>query len=228
MSYTNKDGNRRSSQTATSEHGVNISNTINDFSNDAPEHNNDDTPSSRTSNVFSYDATNSPSIEPSANTNVPSSQEQPTPHPIPMVTTSSQVHSTSIAQDPVIQQLQHSLRLMATRIDTIQETTEHRFTDMQNQYERGQESLQNILKQGLLDMNKHRQEERQMMREIRGYQTQEPPTRSVVVPEARSSTSSLGDPPASIHIHASPTKSPSVQSAPDPPEESQMTSIPAK
>jgi hypothetical protein len=197
------------------EHGVNISNTINNDTNDA----NDDTPSSHTSNAFSYDGTTSPRLEPPTNQDVPSSDNLQTPYPIPIASTSYPTLSYNIAQDPVIQQLQSSLCMMATHINTIQETREHWFSDMQVQYERGQHSLRELLKQGLLDMNKHRQEECTMMREIQGYQATEPPTRSVLVPENRSSTSSLGDPPASNHVNNSPNKSPSIVSAPDPLEE---------
>jgi hypothetical protein len=58
-----------------------------------------------------------------------------------------------------------------------------------------------------------------MMHEIRAYQATKPPAHSVHVPETRSSTSSLGNPPANNHIPNTPVKSPSVISASDPPEE---------
>lgn len=219
MSYIDPDGQRRSFRTATSEHGVNISATINTNTNEERNDNNDNTPSSHTSNAFSYDETTSPQLEPIPYQNVPSRQDLQTPYPIPLASSSHPTLTSSIAMDPVIQQLQTSLRMMATRIDTIQETTEHRFSDMQQQYEVGQQSLQDILKEGLMEMNKHRNEERLMMREIRAHQATEPPALSVNVPETRSSTSSLGDPPASNHIPTSPVKSPSIISAPDPPEE---------
>jgi deoxyuridine 5'-triphosphate nucleotidohydrolase len=219
MSYINQDGNRRSSRNEPMEQGVDISNTINDANNDAPGNTNDNTPSSHTSNAFSYEASSSLQLEPTEHQNEPSSHNLHTPYPIPIASTSHPTLSSSIALDPVIQQLQTSLRMMSSRIDTIQETTEHRFTDMQTQYEKGQHSLQEILKQGLMEMNKHRNEERAMMQEIRAHQANEPPARSVLVQENRSSTSSLGDPPASNHITTSPLKSPSVISAPDPPEE---------
>jgi hypothetical protein len=140
-----------------------ISNTINNFPNDAPEETNDNTPSSCSSNAFSYNATMSPPMEPSTNKNEPSSHGLPTPYPRPMVTTSSQIPPSSIAHDPIIQQLQSSLQMMATHINTIQETTQNHFSDMQLQHQHIQQSLQNILKQGLLDMNQHRHEKRQMM-----------------------------------------------------------------
>jgi hypothetical protein len=205
MSFLNSEGNRRSSHTTTSEHGINISNTINDDNNDTCAETNDNTPSSHTSNAFSYDASTTP-VEPSINTPVPSSQSLPTPYPLPMTSMSQPNITSSVANDPVIQQLQSSLRLMATRIDTIQETTELRFSDMQTQYEKGQHSLQQILKQGLVEINTHCNEERMMMREIRAHQSMEPPTRSVIVPEVRSSTSLLGDPPATNNIIQTPTK----------------------
>jgi hypothetical protein len=113
------------------------------------------------------------------------------------------------------------LKLLSTRIDTIQETTESRFLDMQTQHaERGQNQLTLILQQGLKEMNAHRNEERCMMAEIRAHQASEPPAQSVLVPEHRSTASSLGDPPASVittpTTHHSQKSSPS---APDPPEE---------
>lgn len=218
MSYLDADGIRRSARNNSSENGVNISATINNNDSSTHNDNNDDTPSSRTSNAFSYDGSSSPKLEPPTNQPEPSSQLQ-TPYPIPIASTSYPTLSYNIAQDPIIQQLQSSLRMMTTRIDTIQETTEHRFADMQLQYEKGQTSLQNILKQGLIEMNQHRQEERNMMREIRAHQAAEPPTTSVLVQENKSSTSSLGDPPANNHIINTPTTTQSIVSAPDPPEE---------
>lgn len=155
MSFIDPDGNCRSNRSVTSEHGVNISNTINNTANDDQHNANDNTLSSHTSNAFSYDATTSPQLEPIPHQNVPSRQNLPSPYPIPMTSLSHPILPSNIAMDPVIQQMQSSLRMMATCIDTIQETTELRFNNMQQQYEKGQQSLQDILKQGLVEMNKH-------------------------------------------------------------------------
>jgi deoxyuridine 5'-triphosphate nucleotidohydrolase len=210
------------------------------------------TPSSNTSNDLSYDESSKRSVDPPAteqpiytpfhlnNQNInqtPSNtinQVTSAMTTVPDKTTVTPNIQPSSTIDPSIVQLQQSLKELTTRIDTIQETTTSRFSTIQDEFLKTQNSLASILQNGLNDINKQRQEDfMKMTMAIRTHLPTEtlspttspkpPGTVSVPIQSNKSSTSSLGDPPTGppSKRHSSPHSIRSNQ--PDPPECIQLT-----
>ena len=124
--------------------------------------------------------------------------------------------------DPTILQLQASIRAIARRITTIQEVTESRFETIHSDFRQTQTELTNILKEGLTDMSKQRMDDMQFLRNQAIAHTRPasppPPVSFLGSPDVRSTTSSLGDPPASCETITSNNTASTTKSKPDPPE----------
>jgi hypothetical protein len=95
------------------------------------------------------------------NQNVTLVTSQPTPSTIlsampkiPLNTTTQPSTQTSSNLNPAIVQLQKSLQESTKRIDTIQEMTTSRFSSIQEEFLKTQNSLASILQNGLNDINK--------------------------------------------------------------------------
>ena len=179
---------------------------------------------SNTNDLLSYDKssitpTDPVDIDPNPSniTSMSPPSDPPAAHAIP-----GTVSTTTPQSDPAILQLQASIRAIARRITTIQEVTESRFESINMDFQQTQLELTNILKEGLTDMNKQRMEDMNFLREqttINRRPTSPPPPVSLLAsPDIRSTTSSLGDPPASCETITSSNDSVGTSHKPDPPE----------
>ena len=118
---------------------------------------------------------------------------------------------------------------LARRITTIQETTDMKFQSFHTDFSLSQLALTQIIQEGLKDMSYQRTLD---MREIQNQVTATrpplsplPPVSFLGSPDVRSTTSSLGDPPASCDTSISVPESTGSSHKPDPPEIIQVAPV---
>jgi hypothetical protein len=184
---------------------------------------------STTNDLLSFDKSSTTTTEHNNNTDNQTDQSYKTKQEPPSLPES--VSANSPQQDPAITQLQASIRAIASRITTIQEVTESRFESINTDFRRTQTELTEILKEGLTDISKQRMQDIQMLKEQFNPQAQKSsPPPSVTfrgpTPDVLSTTSSLGDPPASCDTVTSSNASMNASSKPDPPEQTTATYAP--
>ena len=184
------------------------------LTNDNSPPSNEVTSTNNSNDLLSYDKSNESNYN----------KEQPTTNinhenTIPITVSAPNI---APASDPIIMQLQASIRAMARRIDTVQETTAMKFESIHSDFRHSQSEMALILRDGLDEISKQRIDDMQYLQKEVITRLQRPPSPPPTVsflgsPSIRSTTSSLGDPPASSATTTS-HNSRSTDSKPDPPE----------
>ena len=185
---------------------------------------------SNTNDLLSYDKTvNTPDNDSNRSTSSPILNPLPISEPNSFHVPANVSTSTRLDQDPAILQMQASIRAMARRITTIQEITTSKFDSIHMDFKETQSELAKILTDGLQDISNKRVEDMQFIQNQiapHRHQPSPPPTVSFLgSPDVRSTTSSLGDPPASCDTIVSSATSTSSK-RPDPPENTHITPKP--